>query len=67
MRMKGTVRTFFEDGGFGFISPAHGGEDYCFHRSAIQGELVQRPPRGAPVEFDAENARGPQAAAVVRL
>jgi len=48
----GVVKVWFEEKGYGFITPAEGQGDTFVHRSAIQGanSLVQ----GSPVKFSAQ-------------
>ena len=65
--MKGKVKWFNAEKGFGFIERAEGG-DVCVHFSAIQSEGFKTLDEGQDVEFDeVEGARGPQAANVVKL
>ncbi|MFZ5944946.1 MAG: cold shock domain-containing protein [Bacillota bacterium] len=65
--MKGTVKWFNAEKGFGFIESEQGG-DVFVHFSAIQSQGFKSLDEGQKVEFDVvEGNRGPQAANVVRL
>ncbi|ANF96362.1 MULTISPECIES: cold shock domain-containing protein [Paenibacillus] len=65
--MKGTVKWFNAEKGFGFIE-VEGSEDVFVHFSAIQGDGFKTLDEGQAVEFDiTEGNRGPQAANVVKL
>ncbi|WP_019537399.1 cold shock domain-containing protein [Paenibacillus ginsengihumi] len=65
--MKGTVKWFNAEKGYGFIQ-VEGGEDVFVHFSAIQGEGFKTLEEGQAVEFDiVEGNRGPQAANVIKL
>ncbi|ACX66836.1 cold-shock DNA-binding domain protein [Paenibacillus vortex V453] len=65
--MKGTVKWFNAEKGYGFIS-VEGGEDVFVHFSAIQEEGFKSLEEGQAVEFDiTEGNRGPQAANVTKL
>lgn len=65
--MKGTVKWFNAEKGFGFIQ-VEGEEDVFVHYSAIQSEGFKTLEEGQDVEFDiTQGNRGPQAANVVRL
>ena len=65
--MKGTVKWFSAEKGYGFIEREEGG-DVFVHSSAIQTEGFKTLTEGQKVEFDIiEGARGPQAANVVIL
>lgn len=65
--MKGTVKWFNAEKGYGFIS-VEGGEDVFVHFSAIQGDGFKTLDEGQEVEFDITSGnRGPQAANVVKL
>ena len=65
--MKGTVKWFNAEKGYGFIS-VDGGDDVFVHFSAIQGEGFKTLEEGQKVEFEiVEGQRGPQAENVVKL
>ncbi|KAA8999816.1 cold shock domain-containing protein [Paenibacillus spiritus] len=65
--MKGTVKWFNAEKGYGFIQ-VEGGEDVFVHFSAIQGDGFKTLEEGQSVEFDiTEGNRGPQAANVNKL
>lgn len=59
--MKGTVKWFNAEKGYGFIS-VEGGEDVFVHFSAIQGDGFKTLEEGQAVEFEiTDGNRGPQA------
>ncbi|HBD74204.1 MAG TPA: cold-shock protein [Acholeplasmataceae bacterium] len=65
--MKGTVKWFDSDKGYGFISSEEG-KDIFVHFSAIQVEGYKSLQEGDQVEFDVNDGdRGPQAANVTKL
>mgnify|MGYP003518701910 CR=1 FL=1 len=65
--MKGTVKNFNKDKGFGFIT-AENGKDVFFHYSAIQMSSYKVVATGDSVEFDVEESpRGLKASKVVKL
>ncbi|ADO55865.1 MULTISPECIES: cold shock domain-containing protein [Paenibacillus] len=65
--MKGTVKWFNAEKGYGFIQ-VEGGEDVFVHFSAIQGDGFKTLEEGQEVEFEiTEGNRGPQAANVIKL
>jgi uncharacterized membrane protein YsdA (DUF1294 family)/cold shock CspA family protein len=57
MRFEGTLKTWNDDRGFGFIEPAAGGEDIFVHIKAF-AERGGRPQVQQPVSFEVE--LGPQ-------
>ena len=60
--LKGTVKWFNDDKGFGFIS-GEDGNDYFAHFSQINKEGFKTLQEGAEVTFEiTEGAKGPQAA-----
>ena len=65
--MKGTVKWFNNQKGYGFITP-ESGDDVFVHHSAIQGDGYKSLEEGQQVEFDVEQGpKGPQAVNVVKL
>ena len=65
--MKGTVKWFNNQKGYGFISDSEG-NDIFVHYSGLNMEGFKSLDEGAEVEFDVvEGARGPQAANVVKI
>jgi cold shock protein len=66
--MKGTVKWFNNDKGFGFITPEDGSKDLFVHHSAIQGGGFKSLDEGESVEFNVvQGQKGPAAENVVRL
>ena len=62
--VKGKVKWFNENKGFGFIEQG-GGPDVFVHFSAIKGDGFRTLAEGQEVEFDIEQGqKGPQAANV---
>lgn len=62
--MKGTVKFFNQDKGFGFITPEGGAKDVFVHISALQASGIQTLRDGQIVSFDTEPDRmgkGPKA------
>ncbi|EPY06721.1 cold shock cspb [Paenibacillus alvei TS-15] len=67
MTLKGTVKWFNAEKGYGFIQ-VENGEDVFVHFSAIQGDGFKSLDEGQEVEFDiTEGNRGAQAANVIKL
>ncbi|MCK9236067.1 MAG: cold-shock protein [Acholeplasmataceae bacterium] len=65
--MKGTVKWFDSDKGYGFIS-TEDNKDVFVHFSAIESEGYKTLAEGDQVEFEVKDGdRGPQAANVVKL
>ncbi len=65
--VKGTVKWFDNQKGYGFITPENG-KDVFVHHSAIKGEGYKSLEEGQTVEFDVQTGpKGEQAANVVRL
>lgn len=67
MRMKGFVKNFNAERGYGFIC-GQDGEDVFVHFSAIEEEGFKKLEKGQEVEFEVvEGDKGPQAAKVKKL
>ncbi|MEX2415622.1 MAG: cold-shock protein [Paenibacillaceae bacterium] len=65
--MRGNVKWFNAEKGFGFIQ-ADGGDDVFVHFSAIEGEGFKSLDEGQEVEFNVvDGARGPQAEKVIKV
>ncbi len=65
--MKGTVKWFNNQKGYGFISDEQG-NDVFVHYSGIATEGFKSLEEGAAVEFDVtDGAKGPQATNVTKL
>lgn len=65
--MKGTVKWFNNQKGYGFISDENG-KDIFVHYSGLNTEGFKSLDEGAAVEFDVvEGAKGPQATNVTKL
>jgi len=66
--MKGTVKWFNDEKGYGFISPEEGGKDIFVHHTAILGSGFKSLAENESVEFDiAQSDKGPRAANVKKL
>ena len=67
MIMKGTVKWFNNQKGYGFITDENG-KDVFVHYSGLQMEGFKSIEEGASVEFEiAQGEKGPQAVNVVKL
>ncbi len=65
--MKGTVKWFSNQKGFGFIT-SESGKDVFVHHSAIQGEGYKSLEEGQKVEFEVQQGpKGEQAVKVVKI
>jgi cold shock protein len=64
-RIKGVVKWFSPEKGYGFITPENG-PDVFVHYSAIQSSGYRKLEEGAQVEFEiTEGPKGKQASSVV--
>jgi CspA family cold shock protein len=67
IKMRGTVKWFNDNKGFGFITQEEGPEVFV-HFSEIQGEGFKTLNEGEEVEFDlVEGERGPKATNVRKI
>ena len=66
--MKGTVKWFNDQKGFGFITPEDGSKDCFVHHSAIQSDGFRTLAEGSTVVFEmVEGSKGPAAENVVQV
>jgi CspA family cold shock protein len=67
-RVKGKVKWFNDQKGFGFITRDDGAKDVFVHHTSINASGFRTLAEGQPVEFDVvEDAKGPKAHNVVLL
>lgn len=60
--MRGVVKWFDVERGYGFITPDEGGKDLFVHHTNILGEGFKTLKEGARVEFETrEGQKGPEA------
>lgn len=66
--MKGSVKWFNEQKGYGFITPEDGSKDVFAHYSDVQGNGFKLLVEGEPVEFEIVQAeKGRKAQKIARL
>ena len=66
--MRGTVKWFNPDKGYGFITPEDGSKDVFVHYSEIDMDGFRTLAESDEVEFEIEQAdKGPQAVSVRRV
>lgn len=61
----GKVKWFNNSKGYGFISPADGGDEVFVHHTSIQGEGYKTLQENQKVRFDCE--RGPKGLAAINV
>ena len=68
MTMKGKVKWFNDQKGYGFITPKDGSPDVFVHHTSILGEGFKTLAENQTVEFEAMSSdKGPKAANVQKL
>ena len=68
MAIKGKVKWFNDQKGYGFIAPEDGSPDVFVHHTQIQGQGFRTLAENQAVEFEiAQTDKGPRAANVVKL
>jgi CspA family cold shock protein len=66
--MRGTVKWFSDEKGYGFITPEDGSKDVFVHFSGIQGTGRRKLVDGEAVEFElVQGKKGPAAENVQRI
>ncbi len=65
-RVKGTVKWFNDEKGFGFITPSGGGDDLFVHFKAIQSDGFKSLKEGQSVSFIARKGQKGMQAEEVR-
>lgn len=66
--IKGTIKWFSDQKGYGFITPEGGKKDVFVHYSALQGEGFKTLAEGEQVSFEiTAGPKGDQAVNVVKL
>jgi len=66
--VRGTVKWFNNEKGYGFIVPEDGSKDVFVHYSAINMQGFRTLEEGDEVEFEVQQSdRGPQAVSVERI
>jgi cold shock protein len=65
-RQQGTVKWFNDEKGYGFITPAGGGDDLFVHFKAIESDGFKSLKEGQTVSFVAERGQKGMQAAQVR-
>jgi CspA family cold shock protein len=67
-RVKGTVKWFNDQKGFGFIAPESGAKDVFVHQSSIVATGFRTLAEGDRVEFSVEQGpKGPSASQVKKI